>query len=900
MVVPSPPGYADAVLCGRGGELSPVLAAALGGGLSPGCEPCVYSPVDDGAYRFDYDNQCWLQDSASTATCPRGGDAETFAKAAAGLLTRQQTFVNYLSSATANASDLAPTFAGDVASTYKTFLNSNCGPKDLAQACYNLHQKLGRMLNEGFAANSTLQALKSLPPGDPLAPVQTSFADVNRANDCRRAQATGFTSAACLCDDAQPYLACMAQATLEANATTQALLASTVISVDPGSLKADQQAQCTDAKTGAQSLALDTTNAADVSSFLLAGNVTNPRSCCFAVPLSAGAAQPAATATASVCLTPAQNITDAFLANPVAQAANYTIPSCGYEDPLGPYGVAGADALAGWPVGMQTKLCLEGGPAVEGLKPLLPWFGTTVTAEAGKFCVDLNVNGPVYFPLKAIGLSSLQADGPEAAGVEYRLGGEMDYKVLDPAATQACISAAKSEVLNEAAKCSPACLLKAWQFERLTWQVVTGSDIYGWARGYPLLKPTVDPFTPECGDQTFFANRPPACPQPGLPVPAPAPAPAIEPPLIAPAPGPEMLSPAPAPEPAAQPPAPGPAEAEAPLPAEVPAPQPSVEPPLIAPAPGPTEEEAPTPAQAPAPQPAAQPLLPAEAPAPEPAAASPPLIAPAPGPAEVDVPPPAEAPSPQPAVESPPLIAPTPGPAEAELLPPVEAPSPQPALEPPLAAQAPSPAAVEPPAELAPAPEPSLDITAEPPTPEPSPQPPLVVPAPEQPLPAPLPGPAPAPDSSEVPPPDTPSPALQPVPQPAGLPPLVALAPEQAAPPPLPAQAPSPEPSFGITSEALTPSPGLAPVPSAMDMPQPAPAPLQGSAPSGDPAPALAPAPSPSAGPAPAPVPALEQTFADATATRGGQTSAAVSQRGSAAWSAVVVSVLAGWLMLLP
>lgn len=37
-----------------------------------------------------------------------------------------------------------------------------------------------RMLNEGFAADSTLEALLSLPPTDPLAPVQKSFADANR------------------------------------------------------------------------------------------------------------------------------------------------------------------------------------------------------------------------------------------------------------------------------------------------------------------------------------------------------------------------------------------------------------------------------------------------------------------------------------------------------------------------------------------------------------------------------------------------------------------------------------------------------------------------------------------------------------------------------------------------
>lgn len=55
-----------------------------------------------------------------------------------------------------------------------------------------------------------------------------------RNNDCQRAQATGFATAACLCDTAQPYLSCLAKATFESNTTIQALLASTVISVDPG------------------------------------------------------------------------------------------------------------------------------------------------------------------------------------------------------------------------------------------------------------------------------------------------------------------------------------------------------------------------------------------------------------------------------------------------------------------------------------------------------------------------------------------------------------------------------------------------------------------------------------------------------------------------------------------
>lgn len=85
-----------------------------------------------------------MQDTPETATCPRGGDAQTYANAAAGLLNRQQTFVTYLTETTDNATDLAPGFATDLASTYRAFMKSACGPKDLAQACYNLHQKLGR------------------------------------------------------------------------------------------------------------------------------------------------------------------------------------------------------------------------------------------------------------------------------------------------------------------------------------------------------------------------------------------------------------------------------------------------------------------------------------------------------------------------------------------------------------------------------------------------------------------------------------------------------------------------------------------------------------------------------------------------------------------------------------
>lgn len=91
---------------------------------------------------------------------------------------------------------------------------------------------------------------------------------------------------------------------------------------------------------------------------MLGNDSADPRRCCVVLPLSPGAAD---ATNATVCLAPVQNVTDDFLASPVTQAADYTIPTCGYEDPLGEYGVEGADALAGWPVGMQTKLCLEVG-----------------------------------------------------------------------------------------------------------------------------------------------------------------------------------------------------------------------------------------------------------------------------------------------------------------------------------------------------------------------------------------------------------------------------------------------------------------------------------------------------------------------------------------------------------
>ena len=61
-----PEAYANATLCGGGGNASALLAAALGGGLSGVCgAPCVYNPSpagDDGAvtaWLYDVANSCW-------------------------------------------------------------------------------------------------------------------------------------------------------------------------------------------------------------------------------------------------------------------------------------------------------------------------------------------------------------------------------------------------------------------------------------------------------------------------------------------------------------------------------------------------------------------------------------------------------------------------------------------------------------------------------------------------------------------------------------------------------------------------------------------------------------------------------------------------------------------------
>jgi len=91
----------------------------------------------------------------------------------------------------------------------------------------------------------------------------------------------------------------------------------------------------------------------------------------------------------------------------------------------------------------------------------------------------------------------------------------VQFKALDAASTQACASAAKSQLLNEVVKCDAACLLTPWSFQRLQWAVGSGSGLFGWNQRYPLVQPTVDPYQPPCNNQTLFDGAPPPCPPPG-------------------------------------------------------------------------------------------------------------------------------------------------------------------------------------------------------------------------------------------------------------------------------------------------------------------------------------------------------------------------------------------------
>lgn len=248
-----------------------------------------------------------------------------------------------------------------------------------------------------------------------------------------------------------------------------------------------------------------------------------------------------------------------------------------------------------------------------------------------------------------------------------------------PRPLQACISAAKSEVLNEVVKCSPACLLKPWQFGRLIWQVwrprrglrrnVPSHPRRGctagaacaqsraahataggtrqakghmpWCvrcRSSPAATCLAGPAATRWSGQLLTHTRQSATARRSSPASRrPARASQVTAGSAAAA---RLCWPACPSQQALQHMR---HRAEVPvltvsgpghpagLPLPTPAPSPAVEPPLLAPAPEP-EVLPPAPAPEPtlAPEPAVEPPMPAEAPAPEPAAA-PPLVAPAPG-----------------------------------------------------------------------------------------------------------------------------------------------------------------------------------------------------------------------------------------------------------------------------
>lgn len=55
-----------------------------------------------------------------------------------------------------------------------------------------------------------------------------------------------------------------------------------------------------------------------------------------------------------------------------AQAADYRMPACGYQDPLGGYGASDLKDELAWDVDVPTKFCLQVGAKRGGLKCLLP------------------------------------------------------------------------------------------------------------------------------------------------------------------------------------------------------------------------------------------------------------------------------------------------------------------------------------------------------------------------------------------------------------------------------------------------------------------------------------------------------------------------------------------------
>jgi hypothetical protein len=175
-------GYTTAALCGTDGTDSPLLAAALGNAMTTSCGgPCGYNPVAlDGptavtAWRFDYDNQCWMQDLRSVDSCIVASDAGQRTQDAAALLQRQEAFVAFLAVAAVNATDLPTGFAAQVAEAWDVFLASDF-PADQDPTGRVQHNELGRTLIDGFESTQVGTKLALLPANDPVAVLQAKFA----------------------------------------------------------------------------------------------------------------------------------------------------------------------------------------------------------------------------------------------------------------------------------------------------------------------------------------------------------------------------------------------------------------------------------------------------------------------------------------------------------------------------------------------------------------------------------------------------------------------------------------------------------------------------------------------------------------------------------------------------
>ena len=174
-------GYATAALCAVDGKDSPLLAAALGNAMAVSCGgPCAFDPLAPAgptavtAWRFDYDNRCWMQDPRRVDSCNLDSEAGKRAQAAAELLQRQEAFVDFLTLAAVNATDLRDDFSIQIAEAWDAFLASDFPASDPTGK--TAHEELGRELMDGFESPEVGAKLARLPAGDPVAEWQAKFA----------------------------------------------------------------------------------------------------------------------------------------------------------------------------------------------------------------------------------------------------------------------------------------------------------------------------------------------------------------------------------------------------------------------------------------------------------------------------------------------------------------------------------------------------------------------------------------------------------------------------------------------------------------------------------------------------------------------------------------------------